>query len=228
MSENRTVQPILQGDNDAKIIETLNHNFQVLTERIKEANLELSYLDVLKISSIYTTDEDDSSDWNDNLQQFVATCWNVLANYHGVYIQHPEKGRPLFEWHGQAVRNGDVIIKLPNNQWLYLPGATPKYYIPQTYQNQTITYKLADDPESEPVSVTLPDFPTGALAYEAVSVASEASFTYPSDYRSIRFYDEDNEEVIIDTFPAPSTPAMTATFANPCNFPITVHIIKDN
>jgi len=208
ISNDRTIHAIMTYDDDSKIIETLNHNFQVLTERIKELNISLSYLDLLKISTIFTADS--SADPNVNLQQFVSTCWNTLSNYAGVYIQTNDSAdTTLFTWMNQySVKNGDFIVKLPNNQSLYLPGAEPHYMIPTGYDTSTyaITFKPSTTAPTQkviPLS-NIDNVPHTAYGYYGTNLVG-GSTVIPSTAKDCRFYTSEGEEIVFTNYKAGSS-----------------------
>ena len=194
-TNNRTVQAILDTQSDSEIITTINHNFQVLTERIKELNISLSYLDLLKISTIFQANnpaphsfEPDPTLQDANLKNFVSTCWNTLANYAGVYIQCSNTSAIVFKWMSTYdVKNGDFIVKLPNNQSLYLPGAEPTYMVPLSYANSTITFEsAATATTATTITLNLSNIPTSGLSAATRSFVSGT--TIPSSYTDCRFY----------------------------------------
>lgn len=224
-TNNRTVQAILKNQSDSEIITTINHNFQVLTERIKELNISLSYLDLLKISTIFqannpipsgSTDPDPTRQ-DANLQNFVSTCWNTLANYAGVYIQCSNTSAIVFKWMSTYdVKNGDFIVKLPNNQSLYLPGAEPTYMVPTqatiSSNNFIITFESASSTSERPVTVPLSNIPTSGLSAATRSFVSGT--TIPSSYTDCRFY-IGQEEIFFPSY-QPGT-----TFTIPAGIPTT-------
>lgn len=202
MSDNHTVQPIKDGDT-TEIIRTLNHNFQVITERIKELNIGISYLDLLKINQVFIVEPDSASDQEANLQHFVSSCWNILPNYAGVYIQCTTNDVTLFKWMDKYdVSSGDFIIKLPNNQSLYLPGQKPKTMVPESWSNGVITYTLATN-ASTSTSVSL-GFTSTVSAYMGYSTTYVAGATIPAlnsttmaSYTCMRYYTRKGEEVML-------------------------------
>lgn len=248
MNNNHTVWPI-SGNDQSQIITTLNHNFQVLTERIKELNISLSYLDILKIATIFNATmpalvaepapldppekaESESQEeyearvdahnqavanyeaylaqipsaQNSNLQRFVSSCWNTLANYAGVYIQcTADKSNPLFMWMGQEVKHGGFIVKLPNNQSLYLPGADPTYLVPDSYDTDTntITYVTASAATSASITLNFASAASTTLVAGTSSLA--ASTTVPSTYCDCRFYINNEEIFFADYYPGATT-----------------------
>lgn len=204
---NRTVEAILSTDDLPKIITTINHNFQIITERIKTLNVSISYLDALKISTIFEalvpsgTSTNIAATQDENLRKFVANCWNTLANYAGVYIQSSgATSLVLFKWMNEfEVRNGDFIIKLPNNQSLYLAGAQPKYMVPSyDAASSTITYTPAkEDPEQDiSIKLNLSNIPASGLTLQTTTCA--ANVPIPA-CRDCRFYIED-EEILFPTY----------------------------
>lgn len=219
-TNNRTVQAILDTQSDSEIITTINHNFQVLTERIKELNISLSYLDLLKISTIFqannpvpagSTDPDPTLQ-DANLRNFVSTCWNTLANYAGVYVQCSNTSAIVFKWMSTYdVKNGDFIVKLPNNQSLYLPGAEPRYMVP-SYSAPTITFTPASTPTAVTVTLNLSNIPTSGLSAATRSFVSGT--TIPSSYTDCRFY-IGQEEIFFPSY-QPGT-----TFTIPAGIPTT-------
>lgn len=213
-TNNRTVQAILSSQSDSEIITTINHNFQVLTERIKELNISLSYLDLLKISTIFQAADPGSTPsstiQNANLQNFVSTCWNMLANYAGVYIQCSNTSAIVFKWMKQYdVKNGDFIVKLPNNQSLYLPGASPMYMVPKSYDatNNRIIFKAASTATEEFIDLDLSNIPTGR---SFTSTSLTAGATIPT-HVDCRFYINNNKEEIFFSNYTPGS----ATFSVP-------------
>lgn len=192
INNDHTVHPILSTQPE-EVLTTLNHNFQVFTERIKDLNISLSYLDVLKITTIFTPQ---NTDPDQNLQNFVSQCWNTLANYAGVYIGNNGSSNSYFTWMDQYnVKAGDFIIKLPNNQSLYLPGPQPKYMIPTAYDKSTnqITFTPAENADEKLIKLDLTNIPT---AYLDVHTANKhANDIIDSDYKDCRFYTNSGEEI---------------------------------
>jgi len=224
-TNNRTVQAILKDQSDSEIITTINHNFQVLTERIKELNISLSYLDLLKISTIFQAQNPiqegaiSSTIQDTNLQNFVSTCWNTLANYAGVYIQCSNTSAIVFKWMSTYdVKNGDFIVKLPNNQSLYLPGVEPRYMVPSSYAEPTITFVAATEPTATvEVELGLRNIPISGLSAATRSFVSGT--TIPA-YSDCRFYINQEEIFFPDYKPGTAftiptgTPAGTAYYLN--------------
>lgn len=212
-TNNHTVQAILSSQSDSEIITTINHNFQVLTERIKELNVSLSYLDLLKISTIFQATDPGSTPSSTiqdaNLQNFVSTCWNTLANYAGVYIQCPNTQAIVFRWMDKYnVKNGDFIVKLPNNQSLYLAGASPMYMVPESYDatNNRIIFKAAPTASEESIDLDLSNIPAGRFF---TSTSLTAGATIPT-HVDCRFYIDNEEEIFFSNY----TPG-SATFSVP-------------
>ena len=141
-----TTDPIVKIEGtDPQVIAKINQNFRVLTERMKELNLNLSYLDILHIDTIYTVHENDQEA---ALRQFIASCWNLLANYSGAYITSEDGlSGVLFKWQDKyEILSGDYIIRLPGNEAIVVPGAGVRYYYPSEYNASLgkITYTLTD------------------------------------------------------------------------------------
>lgn len=212
INNNHTVQPINKDETDpSKIITTLNHNFQVLTERIKELNISLSYLDILKIATIFNAT---ASDQAGNLQRFVSSCWNTLANYAGVYIQCvADKSNPVFVWRGQDIKHGGFIVKLPNNQSLYLPGADPTYLVPDSYNAETseITYVPATSATEKTITFNFASAASTTLISGFTNVTAGAEI--PSTYKDCRFY-MGNEEVFFSNYCPGTTFSIPAGVGN--------------
>lgn len=215
---NNAVEPIAIEDSASEIIETINHNFSVLTQRIKELNISLSYLDVLRISTIFQVTEVDTSetphttDTEANLRNFVATCWNTLANYSGVYIQCPkDTSLTLFKWMDKDdVHNGDFIIKLPNNQSLYLEGAKPLCMVPTSFTTSTnagSSYQITFTPQSTATTVTSIPLDFSNIPHTGLTAGStsySAGSVIPA-YRDCRFYVGDEEIFFPTYFPGSTT-----------------------
>lgn len=146
---------INKDDEAPKIIETINNNFRTLTQCIKDLNINLSYLDILHITKVYPVKQNEDKDTA--LRNFVTGCWNLLANYAGAFITSLNTGE-LFKWQDtESIHTGAMIIKLPGNQSIVIPGNEPQYYYPKTYtpNSGTIEYELTST-NSDSSSITVP------------------------------------------------------------------------
>ena len=205
MDQQHTITAI-NSDDPSTIIATINHNFQALTERIKDLNISLSYLDVLKISTIFNAP---STNLETNLQNFISTCYNQLANYAGVYIQYlDDTSATLFMWDKvYTVKNGDFIVKLPNSQSLYIPGISAKIMMPVgTYDiaSSSIRYELANSGVATQTvaNITFPTYAGSGLLVTENTYSQNATINYPSNLRDVRFYDsQSGEEILFTTNP---------------------------
>lgn len=231
-----TTEPIVKIEGtDPQIIEKINHNFRVLTERMKDLNVNISYLDILHITDIYTVNDDTEGgtikhDSETTERDFVVRYWNLLPNYAGVYITSFLAGE-LFQWQKQSVTSGSYIIKLPGNESIIVPGQLQQYYCPNHYDRDSglLTYTLvqADDPSTNiPIRLTLS--PATARIYTLTLSGNEADHDVSEDIphvldpdstiqiTSLQYYRTDNLEpiYIADTLPTNSL------ISNPCNFSV--------
>ena len=168
----------INGDDDASdIIKTINNNFRTLTQRIKDLNINLSYLDILHITEVYSVPYNEDEDTA--LRNFVVGCWNLLANYAGAFITSSKTGR-LFKWQDtESIYTGAMIIKLPGNQSIVIPGNEPQYYYPKEYNSNTgeIEYELTStDNASSSITVpTISDAPSCVTAFSLPSGSGTVS-----------------------------------------------------
>lgn len=208
MADSGVIQKVQGSETD--ILSIINENFKVLTQRIKDMNLQISYLDLLKVNNIYTVNggEDDTDD--QRVRLFISQCWNLLANYNGVYVNGgpsinigTESG--LFTWKGSIVQNGAFIVKLPGNESLVIPPAKATAYRPYTYNGATgtIEYEMVSASSASPASIPTPVInPVNHGSIIATyTVASHESFSAAGSIQAIYWYTTDTKEQVI--MPAP-------------------------
>lgn len=185
----------------ASSITIINNNFQVLTKRIKNLNLSISYLDLIHITDIYEVNQTDP---NEALAAFVRTQWTVLGNYDGICITDNREDVTdpiLFTFQGHTIQDGDYLVKLPDGQCVYIQNeATAEAYFPTAYNAATgiITWKLQTVSTASSASqMTLATIPqSGGLSYASGFCSSGTSFTPSGTLRSTRWYTDDGEEVL--------------------------------
>lgn len=164
MSDENIIK-INENDSQSTILTTINHNFRVLTSRMKELNFSLSYLDVLRISKIHNVNETPGTDAA--ARGFVSRTWNLLGNYEGAYI-NGTKDVTLFTWQDDSIKTGDFIIKLPGNNSIHIKAASPRYYYPAAYDELTgtITYNYATTGGSGVITVpTIASAPANIVTF---------------------------------------------------------------
>ena len=203
MADNDVVQKIDHNASQTDIIDTLNDNFQILTRRIKNNNITLSFLDLLRLDKVWSwTDGLSGSTDTQRLQNFISQVWNTLANYSGVYIQCTlAQDSPYdyaFDLHGEKVFNGDYLVKLPGSEFVHIDGQNANYYVPSStysYGAGSITYELTSNgPSTKVISM-----PTAAQSgYQVITgrVSSQGTAPIPSQPQSVRWFTTTGEEVI--------------------------------
>lgn len=194
-------------------IESINHDFTVLAKRIQEQSKTISLFDTIHIESIYT-----KNDTTEEPAHFIATQWNTMANYSGVFIS----GGSPWTFQGQSIKSGDILIKLPGNELLLIDNQT-KTFIPYTYNASSaeVSYHEADDSTSTISLSTIWGNYTGHVTH--LTLTSSAAFWRQSLAGSTTFYLANGEAVIWDgsycTNAVPSTVinALGINNANPLN-----------
>ena len=95
MADEYTIVKIPNDASDEDAIKIINDNFSKITKRIKEQNINISFLDLLRLDTIWTgtyatdgTGSYNNAAMENRRNNFISTCWNTLANYSGVYIQY--------------------------------------------------------------------------------------------------------------------------------------------
>lgn len=199
-----TIDPIqpVQEDNP---IETINKNFKILTQRIKELNINISYLDLLRVTGVYS-ETSVNSDNATRVRNFVATCWNLLQNYNGVYVTGTNIASCdyIFQWQGSDVTNGSFIVKLPGNESVVLPAEAPKVYAPTDYDIESgeIKYTYIDSPLSDTQTITTPVIPESTMyGYISISLVNpDKSIDVPTGLTLYKTYwiNSNHEEVVLD------------------------------
>ena len=211
MAENdNTLVPVPSSPDDA-VIKTINDNFRKLTERIKQTNINLSFLDLLKLTTTWAGSYDSSASSADSAadqrkQEFISTVWNTLSNYSGVYIQYTgiTTQSYAFNFMGYTVNNGDFLIRLPGSQCLYIEGQKPGYYIPTSFNgvDGTIAYSLNNTGASS-TSVTIP-----AIVSNYTVTMGTWTTALTNTIRDVRWFTESDEEVFWDgSYKATTPPA---------------------
>ncbi len=197
MADNNVVQKIDPNVSQEDIIKTLNDNFETLTKRIKNNNITLSFLDLLRLDTVW------SGTWRDTtpdsrLQNFISTVWNTLANYSGVLIQYTSTSGDIsaFTYANTTVNNGDYLVKLPGAQFVHVKGQDANYYKPTSFNYNTgsIEYTLVT---AAPETVTI-SFTTAAnsgLQVQNSTCLAGASFNVPGVLKTVRWFYE-GEEVL--------------------------------
>lgn len=199
-----TIDPIqpVQEDNP---IETINKNFKILTQRIKELNINISYLDLLRVTGVYS-ETSVNSDNATRVRNFVATCWNLLQNYNGVYVTGTNIASCdyIFQWQGADVTNGSFIVKLPGNESVVVPAEAPKVYAPTDYDIESgeIKYTYIDSPLPTTQTITTPVIPESTMyGYISISLVNpNKSISVPTGLTLYKTYwiNSNHEEVVLD------------------------------
>ena len=200
MANNDTVHKIDPDASQTDIIDTLNKNFRVLTERIKNNNINISFLDLLRLDTVWSKTWSDG-DADQRKQDFISTVWNTLANYSGVFIQYtPSSTEAAFDFGGN-VNNGDYLVKLPGAQFVHVKGQDANYYIPSStydYAQGSITYTLAtnDNPPSPTVTISIPTAAQSGYQVATGRVQPYGTASIPSQPQSVRWFTTIDEEVV--------------------------------
>lgn len=163
-------------------IEQINHNFKVITQRIKNLNLNISYMDLLCVQEVYTV-----TSGAEEPKTFVANCWNTLPNYSSVVISGGS-----FTFLGNNVASGGFLVKLPDNQCLYVQGVSNTgAFVPTATIPGSITYSYSTSASSTaPVTI---DYAT-ATGSASITTGALPSGIIPQDAR----WFAGNEEVFWD------------------------------
>lgn len=120
----------------------INEKFRELLQRIDAMNNTLSNLDLLRIQLVYSTGDIPDTPTSANeyewpLTPFVANCWSKLSIYHAVYFDLPDNSCIVWQRSGAEpvirIHSGDYLIKMPDNNSIYIPGNDSYVYIPTTY-----------------------------------------------------------------------------------------------
>lgn len=147
------------------VIDDINHNFKVVTQRIKDLNLSISYMDLLRIQEVYNVHNTGETD-EERMRRFVANCWNTLPNYSAAAFT----GEPLteesylFTFLGNKITENDYLVKLPDNQCLFIRGFESYVYKPEwdsinnriVYTRERIDEVGSDDENPAPETVQIP------------------------------------------------------------------------
>lgn len=191
------VQKIDPNASQEDIIDTLNNNFQTLTERIKNNNINISFLDLLRLDTVWSKSWSGTSA-DSRRQDFISTVWNTLANYSGVFIQYTASGTEAAFDFGGAVNNGDYLVKLPGAQFIHIPGQDANYYKPTgfNYSNGSIDYTLATT-TLPTVNITFSTAAASGLTVTTGTCSANSSFTVPTGktLRNVR-WSYNGEEVL--------------------------------
>lgn len=192
-----TVQKIDPNASQTDIIDTLNENFQKLTKRIKNNNINISFLDLLRLDTVWSGTYDGTTP-DIRLQNFISTVWNTLANYSGVLIQYTATSADAsaFTYANATVNNGDYLVKLPGAQFVHVPGQDANYYQPSDfdYANGSITYTLVNTSVSRP-SITFSSAASSGYSVATGTIGSQQTVTISGTLKSMRWYSS-GEEVL--------------------------------
>ena len=205
MADNNHAVIKIRTDHNENAIEDINHNFRVLTERIKDLNLTISYMDLLRLQEVYEVNL--AQEESVRLQNFVSNCWGKLPNYSGVAFSTTGTGNlPLFTFLGYKVSTRDFLVKLPDDQCLYIQGVESKVYKPTGYDSDTseLQYTLTDiNPGDTSITVNInplitnPATAVGVRKYRTYSnVAPGGRVNIPGTLIESHWYTNTGEEVI--------------------------------
>lgn len=170
-------------------IEEINQRFQYLMSELANINQTVNQLDAIRIQLVYnyTAPDPETREPNaDNLIEiditpFITECWSKLSVYHGVYCNLGEAY--CFIFNGETIKNGDFLIKQPNNTFLKIPGSTPYYYQPTSYSNSgQLIFSLTSSGAPE-VPIVVPQWqyghPSGRI-FDWETITPASTITYDS------------------------------------------------
>lgn len=149
------------GTGASTVIDDINRNFKIITQRIKDLNLSISYMDLLRIQEVYNVVGDTDEE---RMRRFVANCWNTLPNYSAAAFTGTNlTGKTyLFTFLDNKVTENDYLVKLPDNQCLFIRGFESYVYKPRwDGTNNQITYDrehidtTGDAPQNVSTTITI-------------------------------------------------------------------------
>lgn len=189
--------PIIPIDWNDRIIENINHNFSVLMGRITNINDTITNLDLIHIQQVYSPIDIPSID------DFMTNCWVKLPVYGGVYCNYTDAGYS-FIFNDKKIKNGDYLVKMPNNEFIHVPGDTPNCYKPISYNNGILGFALVSTTNAIASSIEVPQWAQGSNVghiahdiFEANTVVDIENFndSHESSILNGRYF-INNEEII--------------------------------
>lgn len=204
-NESAVLMPVPATGDTTTIIDIINRNFYVLAARIKMLNQNFSYLDMMRIADIFTSNEDGAT----LLAEFMSTAWASLDNYAGVYIRLTKPNASFDIGSASPVVNGDYIVKMPGNQFLHIKGESPIVYVPK-YDVATpfsITYIPSDEGSAYLDQIDIPTnvasnlrvrTQTGIAAHPNGQLLDDNNTPISSTtkLRDVRWYTSSGEEIV--------------------------------
>ena len=164
MSADNNNAVIKVGSSANGVIDDINHNFRVVTERIKNLNLSISYMDLLRLETIFDFGTNTTESNDDRVRRFVANCWNTLPNYTAVaFTGSALSDDYLVHFLGNDITSRDFLVKLPDSQSLFIKGIEAITYTPTSYDvaSSQILYTATLSPSAGTTASFVAAMPVG-------------------------------------------------------------------